>query len=295
MKASMRAAALGMILIGAYSLSTLANAADVADASTPSTSTRYVWATSLLLRAEPDSKSVQLAKIPYGTALDLSSGDAPVRHTEVFAKYVVNEKATTVTMNSAWQKVHWQDKDGWVFDGYLSRYPTPDTSTFEAARKDFENYASDEMLYADHLFGPGKRKEWNMRLDGIKSSAFQAAQKYMHSISQQFNTYYVNSNSKWINIEWSDGANCNYYMEADEGWDENLRLKNLPLTFNEALLWQMHFHNINANGYAQNASFSKFKYVPGKSLVIEFSDGSLYGTAINCNDKSCDLSSEETS
>lgn len=285
------------VVLSIFCIPAFSGLAIAVDSAAPTSSTtRYVWANSLYLRAQPDDKSAQLAKIPYGTVLNLSNSDAPVAHTEVFAKYKTKDKTNAVMLKAAWQKVHWQDKEGWVFDGYLSRYPAPDASILEARRKSFKNYVSDEIVYADQIFGPGRKIEWDLNNDGVKSSAYQTAKKYMQSVSRDLNPPYTR-NARWINIEWNAGANCNYYLLEDEGGDDALSLKNLPLTFNEALLWEMHFNEINDKYYATeySDSYVSFNYVPGNSLSIEISYNSGFKVSIKCSEKFCDLASGSTS
>jgi hypothetical protein len=263
------------------------------DGTAKSPSTRYVWANSLFLRAQADGKSTQLAKIPYGAALDFSSDDASVAHTEIFAKYAFKGKTITVTVDGAWRKAHWQDKDGWVFDGYLSRYPAPNTASFEAWRKNFKNYPSDEIVYADQVFGPGKRIEWDMKKDGVKSPFYEAAKKSVHAFSQDLSPPYTN-NARWINIEWAKGANCNYHILQDEGQEEALYLRSLPLTFNEALLWEMHFNRIDSKDTTTEDTDHHIEvdYTAGSSLSIKIMDMETSAISIKCSAKSCDLASK---
>jgi hypothetical protein len=260
---------------------------------TPS-STRYVWANSLSLRAQADGKSAALTKIPYGAALNLSdAGDAPVPHSEVFGKYTAHGKNIAVMLDGAWRKVHWQDKDGWVFDGYLSRYPAPDASLYPTEQKQFKYATPHEILYANHILGTGKKIEWD-KSEGTKVPGYQAMQKYFKSIQYSFDPNALAAEMTWLDMQWNGGASVDYFAGYNEGGQTHITLRNLPLTYNEAMLWEMIFHSINDTEHLveNNSLKHSLDVVPGKSFDFEANGDVSMSEAFSCANNTCDMSSD---
>jgi|GEM_PF-3596147 len=281
-------------LLCLIAISTSANAAD----STPPTTstTRYVWANGLFLRTQADSKSAQLAKIPYGATLTLSNdADATVPHSEVFLKSTSEGKTSTALLDGAWRKVHWQDKDGWVFDGYLSRYPAPDDAALEAESSKSKDGASIDVLYYRHVFGPNPNAasgamEWNNG-DSRKSASYKEMCKYLKSIGVKCEPP-AEGSWGWQQQPLAQGATFIGYASGDGPGESAFSYRNMSLTFNEAILWAMHFNHISKDkNVNNNGGLDGFDFTPGKLLEIyeTRASGCPQVDTIRCNDKSCDI------
>lgn len=265
------------------------------NASTASSMTRYVWANSLFLREQADGKSAQLAKIPYGAALTLSdAADASIPHSEVFAKVTTDGKTTTAPLDGAWRKVHWQDKDGWVFDGYLSRYPAPIDTALEAERKADQDYPSIDLLYARHTFGAGSgaKMAWHNG-DNRKTANFQAMCKYLKSMNVDCKPPTTEGTWNWEKEELAQGASYFEYNSGDGPGENSVSFRNMPLTFNEAILWASHFNDIAKSDKNPNGGtvLDSIDFKPGKALLLGETrpSGDTQSDTVTCTEKACDI------
>ena len=165
---------------------------------------RHVWAKDLVLRAAPDSRSRVLAALPRGTALVLPpDAETPVAHRATAVRHGI-----CVTLSGHWCEVLAFGQRGWVFDGCLSRYPAPDACDTE------------ELAYAARVFGLGNDspgRKWKL------AEPAGAAEIY------------------WTRVAFDISGGC---MEMDgQGATDSLANEGMPLTFNEAVLWWLHFQS----------------------------------------------------
>jgi len=272
---SLRLLAFVAAALGSIAISSPAFAIDTAPA------TRYVWARSLMLRAQPDGKSAQLAKIPYGAALAIgASTDKSVPHSETIGKFTNDDKTNTVvTIDGAWQKVHWQDKDGWVFDGFLSRFPAP------ADKMD-----ADETLFAIKQFGAGKKWSWNDK-QSRKLPAYAEMLKTMHAGGYTADLGKTDG-WEWTKQEFSGNAYFASYSGYNDGSSSGEGYHNLPISFNEAILWAQHFHDITnfTNNKLETSPVNQVTFDAGKRLSVTYlgdNDGST--RTVSCTATTCDI------
>ena len=92
--------------------------------------TLFVWAKSgLILRAAPDSKAEKIITLPYGTAvktLFYKYRDEDISEIEVAVVQPYNFNGKNYPgykIRGLWVQLSVQGKTGFVFDGYLSKYP----------------------------------------------------------------------------------------------------------------------------------------------------------------------------
>ncbi|HEX7642887.1 MAG TPA: hypothetical protein VF472_11830 [Burkholderiaceae bacterium] len=166
---------------------------------------RHVWAKDLVLRAAPDARSRALANLPRGTTVVLPvDAETPVAHRATAVRH-----GTCVTLDGHWREVLAQGQRGWVFDGCLSRYPAP------------EACHADELAYAARVFGiPGHmgevaKRKWKLAEHAGAAEIF------------------------WTRVRF-DTSDKRTAMDG-QGATENLATEGMPLTFNEAVLWWLHF------------------------------------------------------
>jgi hypothetical protein len=89
--------------------------------------TIYVWALSgLNMRKLPDAKSEKISSLPYGTKVTVQANIGVIVAHEV-------EEFKDFKVKGVWLLVKYGDKEGFVFDGYMSRLVAPrkvDTDTY---------------------------------------------------------------------------------------------------------------------------------------------------------------------
>lgn len=122
--------------------------------------TLYVWAASgLSLRRQPDLNAEKIAAVPYGTALVALSDKFVDAADDVVVEaapgYTMNDSVSApVYLNGRFVKVNYQGTTGYLFDGYLSKWPTMRYTKIKnrdgtIARLEFEEFHT----YARRTFG----------------------------------------------------------------------------------------------------------------------------------------------
>lgn len=256
---------------------------------------RYVWANSLVLRAQADGKSAEIARLPYGTAVTLVAETAPpVPRREVLFKLSKSAEASGAAMpdaevafDGAWRHVRAQSGEGWVFDGYLSRYPTRRLSP-DPNKEDDE----DEGAFAQRVFGAKLSYKWKTG-DSKKSEDYRALIRQTKMTDKQ-----TREEVNWEYAEFKTGGSYRMFSnQADGGmYTSSIDLKDLPLTYGEALLWVKQFGGFYAIGGKGNGVFGKFagKLDPGKHLEIGPADdddsGFGFSRRVDCTATSCSIS-----
>lgn len=82
----------------------------------------YVWAISgLNLRTQPDAKSSKIINIPYGEKVRVI--DAQI-NTRQFSYTMSKSSSVAWQIDGYWVQVRFGDEEGYVFDGYLGKFPT---------------------------------------------------------------------------------------------------------------------------------------------------------------------------
>jgi hypothetical protein len=131
----------------------------------------------------------------------VSDSAAPVAHRAAAAR-----RGVCVALEGHWREALADGKRGWVFDGCLSRYPAPHAC------------GPDELAYAARVFGAvgkGAPRKWRL------ADNAGAAEVY------------------WTRVTFDDSGE--HMKMAGQGATDNLTTEGMPLTFNEALLWWLHF------------------------------------------------------
>jgi hypothetical protein len=257
-------------------------------ASADSSQARYVWAKNLVLRGAPDSKSAELAKLPFGSAITIiSSHEAAVNYQDaVLHLYAsADSPAGDLVLSGQWQHVQAQQNDGWVFDAYLSRYPSP-----QAADPVNHKEAESELDFAKRVFGVKLEQSWKAG-DSRKTADFSAMRKHTKvaekEISDELSWTYAEFQRKGSSYE-------EYENRPGEVFESSVELKDVPLTFNEAVLWARFFDDWYAVDVKTHTAFTKFsgKVEANRHLEIRPSDDTV-GVAstrmIDCSADSCDL------
>jgi hypothetical protein len=251
--------------------------------------TRYIWANSLVLRTQPDGKSAEVARLPYGAAVTLVNDAAqPVPHREVLFKLSKSERspAAELALEGNWRHVKANGGDGWVFDGYLSRYPARHLSADRNKQDD-----EDEGEFAKRVFGVKAAYKWKSG-DGKKSEDYRALIRDTKMTEAQ-----TGDNVDWTYIEFKGGGSYRVLgSQADGGmFTSSTDFRNVPLTYGEALLWLKQFGGFAAIG-GNPGALGKFagKVEPGKHLELSPADdddsGFGFSRSIDCTPAACSIS-----
>jgi Bacterial SH3 domain len=136
--------------------------------------TIYVWAMSgLNMRKLPDAKSEKIASLPYGTKVTVQPNIGVIVAHEV-------EEFKDFKVKGVWLLVKYGDKEGFVFDGYMSRLVAP------------EYYKKGIVSYFDNKIGNiGEKydvKEVKSEIDEDNSNSYK--QKYQKGIIYEFTSAY---------------------------------------------------------------------------------------------------------
>jgi hypothetical protein len=268
--------------------------AQAADGNSPPSDlkqTRYVWATNLIVRAEPDSKAAQIAKLPYGAEVTIEPTVNPKSYQEVWYKVHEDEKSPTTdaVLSGHWQKVHTAQGDGWAFDGYLSRFPAPTAKELKSSSSDSSDENA-EALFAKRLFRVASEYKWSGK-DSKKSAAFRLMAKHEKLEKDTFTDEMI-----WRYIEFTNGMTYEYFSNLHEMSQSNEELKKIPLSFNEAMLW-LHLFGMSSsfdNG-AKTTKTCSGKFESGRHFELgpanDGNDGVAHADIIDCNGDTCDFSS----
>lgn len=236
---------------------------------------RYVWASKLALRKEPDRKGDEIARLPYGTKVTLlQDSEKPLPHHETVAKLRASSEhpGIDVTLDGVWRHVEAAGQEGWLFDGYLSRYPAPVDAKGEIPFDD------DEVAYAAQVFGTAHSWQWK-KGDSKKSESYKLMRRQW-KLDENTDADEIN----WARVEFKSGGSAEISTILGNGSSCNLDLTGLPLTFNESLLWWLHFHPFEGSG----------TFEPKRKLEIGPPDdddsGLGYSRTISCGSQTCDIS-----
>lgn len=239
-----------------------------------SSEVRYVWASKLILRTAPGARSAEIVRLPYGAKVALLPSPAPLlAHKEIVGQLRASQAhhAADITLDGYWRQIDAAGKQGWVFDGYLSRYPAPGPD------KSMGDFDDEEMLYAARIVGVARSWQWQKR-DGKSAPSYKVMRQYW-KLDDDFNP----TDIYWTRAEYKLGGSAEYGLIMGDMTSSMLTFKGLPLTFNEALLWQLHFQPLSGTG----------AFLPQRSLHIGPADddsGVAFGRSIDCNGRTCDIS-----
>lgn len=274
------------LALGVLVITTQALAADSGMAAPRTAQTRYVWATNLTVRAAPDSKSAEIVKLPFGSAVEMDvTNEAPVAHQESVLKLIpsADTTASEVTISGHWQHIHAGQNNGWVFDGFLSRYPTPPTSGANAPAPE------GELEFAKHVFGVKLAQAWKDG-DSRKSPEFVAMRKHTQVKDKE-----ISGDLEWAYVEFQpQGSYEQFQNRPGDVLENTITFKNVPMTFNEAILWVRYFDAWYATDPQTHALMSKYsgKVQAGHHIEIKPSDDTV-GVATNrivdCKQDTCNL------
>lgn len=175
--------------------------------------TLFVWAKSgLILRASPDFKAEKISTLPYGTAVKTHSykyRDEDISEIEVAVVQPYNFNGKNYPgykIPGLWVKVTAQGKTGYVFDGYLSKYP-PANKIHQIPLN----------TYTD---------EWSKYLSGAFGESCQSKDTSRHRHTPKFDiTFYKNGASRQSRSA-GDGVSAQTYMLPELSLEEGFLLAN---------------------------------------------------------------------
>ena len=209
--------------LAAVSISTLA--ADVKN----NADLRYVWANNLTLRAAPDVKAEALARLPLGLQVQLLAGAEPPVHREESVPGLKLDREVVgkpLKIVGVWRRVRAGTMDGWVFDGYLSRYPYPKSTRGS-------DKVAMEFAAAKQSFGARAEKQW-MTGDAVDTEIFRAMPERLKEETAPDN----HAEISWDSVAFASGGLGELAIDAHEGGEGwTVTLEKLPMTYQEALLW----------------------------------------------------------
>lgn len=91
----------------------------------------------LNMRARPDIKADKLGRMAYGDRVTVTSPPQP------------QNKVTHDNIENIWIRIKFQDKEGYAFGGYLSRFPIPNTASLKAYTAVFKTSAKNNSTGID--------------------------------------------------------------------------------------------------------------------------------------------------
>jgi len=252
----------------------------VAGPSAQSGMTRYVWANNLIMRAQPDSKGTEVVRLPFGTAVTVEPDvSASVTHQETVLVLPSSKSSVpvNVTLDGTWQHVRSKEQDGWVFDGYLSRYPVPKPSE--------DSDPDSERAFAMRVFGGQHLQKWDTG-DSMKTSDYRAM--LVHTTTDERKQKQLS----WSHVEFQQGGSYEQLYSYTEIGNSRTTFRNLPLTFNEAVLWIRQFGAFKPQNVGPEPTIEITEFKPGHKLDIEPNDNSTLPTSsvIECSAKTCSIS-----
>jgi len=249
---------------------------------------RYVWASGLNLRAEPDAKGKSITRLPYGAAVTLRPVTAPVvAHKETLFKLKAepDSPAADVTLEGNWVPVRFQEQDGWVFDAYLMRYPAP------VFPKDKDSEF--ELKFAKKIFGVQRTQAWAGT--AAKTGESYRTMRKMHPTLKDEELF---QDADWNYIDFKNGAHYErlVYQASGIAFASDDTFSNLPMSFNEAVVWAVQFGYFNKDSDSGSATgFDKFsgEFQAGRRLHVgpgeTFPEGFAFGRLIECAQQTCSI------
>lgn len=288
-KCMTRYVALGALALGAL----LCGASWAADSNpvsgTVSGTTRYVWAKNLVVRAAPDSGSAEVGKLPLGTAVILVPATGPsISHQDIALKLAASAEspAADVTLDGNWQRVRTPQYEGWVFDGYLSRYPAPILAEDRSKREE-----DAELNFAKRLFGVKLAQTW--KTGNSKKTADYAAMRQRSKLTSKE----LAGDVSWAYVEFQRGGSYEALAHQANGdmYTSSVDFKDVPMSFNEAVLWLRQFGHFAPIGSGSDGAIGKFsgKIEPGRKLEIVPADddtsGFGFSRTIACSAETCSI------
>ncbi|MFK7773251.1 MAG: SH3 domain-containing protein [Saprospiraceae bacterium] len=82
----------------------------------------YIWAISgLNLRSQPDAKSSKIVNIPYGEKVTVIDNQI---NAHKFSYTMSRSNSASWEIDGFWVQVKYGNEEGYVFDGYLGKFPT---------------------------------------------------------------------------------------------------------------------------------------------------------------------------
>ena len=254
-----------------------------------SNATRYVWASTLIMRAEPNTKAAEVVRLAYGSQVGLLAGIGPSRR-EVLVKLAKNDEwpAAEVALEGNWQRVHTSAGEGWVFDAYLSHYPAP------AIVQDKNGQGEDGRVeFAKRIFGVKEAHKWAFD-SGKKADDYRIM--LAHTKLQENE---VDEEVSWEFVVFKNGATYEMFNHRpkDSVYMGNVDFKDMPLTYGEALLWLKQFHGFESMGGNNVNGVGKLsgKVEPRRHLELgpapDDDSGFGYGTTLDCTPTACSLNS----
>lgn len=258
--------------------------AAIAHAESGDLSTRYVWANTLILRAEPDAKGAELARLPFGSKVTLMvSEQKPIDYQLSLLKLEADDEhaAVDVILKGHWQRVHVGNMDAWVVDTYLSRYPTPQKLGTKDEGVDLQ------LALMEKIFGG--RQEWHWKTgDATKGDAFHLMQQ-----RNKLKPEDIKKDLSWDFVKFGGGAIYEFLgQNTGEMYFNHSGFKALPFTFNEAVLWLKAFGGLDSsNGRGMGKFVGKFE--PGKRLELlpapSENPGVAIANTIECDATTCSI------
>lgn len=257
---------------------------------TENSDVRYVWANSLVLRAQADGRSAEVQRLPYGTAVRLiPDTTTPVPRREVLFELAKSAQTppAEVALDGAWRHVRAQGGEGWVFDGYLSRYPVRRLSA-DRNKEDDE----DEGSFARRVLGAKTAYKWKTG-DSKKSEDYRALIRQTNMTDKQ-----TGEDVTWEYAEFKSGGSYKMLGNQPDGgmYTSSVDFKDIPMTYGEAMLWLKQFGGFYAIGGKGNGTFGRFagKVDPGRHLEIGPADdddsGFGFARSVDCTPSACSIS-----
>ncbi len=251
--------------------------------------TRYVWANTLIVRAEPNPKATEVARLPYGSEVALLAETGPSRR-EVLLKLAKKDEwpAADVALEGNWRRVHSSSGEGWVFDAYLLRYPAP-TIMLDKSKED----ADGRVEFAKRIFGVKEAHKWAFE-------SGKTAVDYRMMLSRtKLKENEIDQETSWEYIVFKNGGTYEMFSHRPKNgpYMSNVDFENLPFTYGEALLWLKQFHGFESMGGTNVNGIGRLsgKVEPGRHLELgpapDDDSGFGYRSTLDCTPTACSLNS----
>lgn len=199
----------------------------------------YCWAVSgLNIRETPSSTGKILGKIVYGQKLDIdiTNQDYSNYYEELFLVGINEDKSADILFKGSWLKVEMKGLSGYVFSGYLSRFPAFSLQKSQNGNVfgSFKDYMSSNFKLLNHT-----KETWD-------------------------STYFDN---KLRSFSWDRGVMV-IDANSEKGMGANIIFADM--TLNEALLFvKFHFHLTDIKPPADRSKLVASEHYYGLSVAYE--------------------------
>lgn len=205
----------------------------VAQAAYETGNVRHVWASSLIVRAQPNKQAPEVTRLPAASTVELLPDDGKTpASVETVGVYMSENthKVAEIVLKGHWRHIHAAQGDGWVSDVYLSRLRFPNDAEQEIIRHGVDEVGRGLSNWLIKEIGVDQDVNWTTG-DSVKTDAYRLMRRLGKAspemIKADFTFRYMTAPGG-VRYLYTEST-----YEAARDWNEVI---NLPFTFNEMVL-----------------------------------------------------------